>query len=187
MFGCHNCGSRPKPGTPYEKTLCAKCRTMKNPPPMSHYQDDPSTFHHLQVPHHSMVGDGEFSLPEDESVSDTFPSFRKEDLNGLLQALARSVRVLVELKERHPRTYRILDAKMSDPNLSYADLARRFECRKQNVQYHLKKAVEFCPELSCALIIDSRFSAGYNALKECAKMEECEKSSAFTGKECSRT
>lgn len=75
------------------------------------------------------------------------------------------MRILIDLKERHPMTYRILDAKMQEPHLSYTDLAKRFACKKQNVQYHLKKAVEVCPELYTALLIDSRFSLGYNALK----------------------
>lgn len=123
---------------------------------MSKYCDDPGTFHQLQVQHPSMEDD----LSEVCGAA---------DLNHLLQALGRSVRLLVKLKEKHPQTYRILDAKLADPNLSYTELAERFRCRKQNVQYHLKKAVELCPELSSALLIDSRFSCGYNALRTTAR------------------
>ncbi len=89
----------------------------------------------------------------------------RQQVGGVLRALAGTVRFLVELKENYPQTYRIVDAKLFQPELSYTDLAERFCCRKQNIQYHLKKAVELCPELSDALMIDSRYSMGYNAIR----------------------
>jgi len=143
MFGCHNCGMRPEPGTPYEETPCAKCKAMENPAPITHYRNDPATYQRLQV---------EMDLPEEKQPADAV------SINELLRAFAQSLRLLVGLKESRPMTYLVLDAKMYDPNLSYADLAKRFGCKKQNIQYHLKKAVELCPELSSALLIDNRFT-----------------------------
>ncbi len=154
MLGCHNCKQKPLPGTPYEESPCAACRTGKNPPPLTRKDEDPATYQSLSVPHPSMTDEGDSSWAQC-GVSPV----------QLLRALSQSVRILVGLKERHPVTYRILDAKMQNPRLSYTELAERFSCRKQNVQYHLKKAVEVCPALSHVLIIDSRFSLGYSVLK----------------------
>ncbi len=149
MQGCHNCKQKPEPGTPYEESPCSRCRTGKEPLVLSHYREDPGSFDVLSVQHPALEYDG--------SGDDM--------LSHLLHALSRSVRILVGLKERYPQTYQILDAKMQNPCLSYAELAQRFSCKKQNVQYHLKKAVSLCPELSHVLIIDSRFTPGYCAVK----------------------
>ncbi len=73
------------------------------------------------------------------------------------------------MKEKFPATFKIVDAKIAEPNLSYSELAERFSCRKQNVQYHLKKAVRMFPELSFALIVDSRFIGKNQALKNYGK------------------
>lgn len=156
MFGCHNCEKKPAPGTPYEESPCATCRTRKNPPPESHYREDPGSYQILTVPHPST------QKTEEED-------FKKYDQNEffstVIRAFSQSLRILVNLKEKYPQTYRILEAKLDNPSLSYTELATRFSCRKQNVQYHLKKAVALCPELSYALLIDTRFTAGYSALK----------------------
>lgn len=157
MFGCHNCEKKPAPGTPYEQSPCATCKTLKNPPPASHYRDDPGTFQVLSVQHPSQ------KEPQSNRVETGDAS---EFFTTVIRAFSQSLRILVNLKEKHPRTYRILEAKLDDPSLSYADLALRFSCRKQNVQYHLKKAVSFCPELSYALLIDSRFSPGHPSIKK---------------------
>jgi len=145
MFGCHNCGIRPDPGTPYEETPCATCRTINNPAPVSRYRSDPGTFQSLQT---------EMAPPQEKTP------VQQMVINDLLRAFAQSLRLLIGLKESRPMTYQVLDAKMQEPGLSYSDLAKRFGCRKQNIQYHLKKAVELCPELSTALLIDNRFTQG---------------------------
>ena len=131
MFGCHNCEKKPAPGTPYEQSPCATCKTLKNPPPASHYRDDPGTFQVLSVQHPSQ------KEPQSNRVETGDAS---EFFTTVIRAFSQSLRILVNLKEKHPRTYRILEAKLDDPSLSYADLALRFSCRKQNVQYHLKKS-----------------------------------------------
>lgn len=157
MFGCHNCEKKPAPGTPYEQTPCANCKTSKNPPPESHFRDDPGTYQVLSVPHPSLK----------DNAPDIFPQPDPDEFfSTVIRAFSQSLRILVSLKEKYPRTYRILEAKLDNPELSYADLATRFSCRKQNVQYHLRKAVSFCPELSHALLIDSRFSPGQAVLKK---------------------
>lgn len=157
MFGCHKCDKKPKPGTPYEQSPCATCRTLKNPLPESHSREDPGIYLSSET-QHPFATTATLSKHEEEDIHEFFSS--------MLKAFSQSLRILVNLKEKHPQTYRILEAKLDNPNLSYTDLALRFSCRKQNVQYHLKKAVMLCPELSHALLIDTRFTSGYSAIKK---------------------
>ena len=83
----------------------------------------------------------------------------------LFRSLAQTIRVLTEMKEKHPETYKFIEAKMYNPLLTYTELADMFSCRKQNVLYHLKKAIILCPELQNTLLIDTRFSGGHYALR----------------------
>lgn len=156
MFGCHKCDKKPAPGTPYEQSPCATCKTIKNPPPESHFREDPGKYQTLSVSH-------PFASSERNILHNT--GMQHELFSSVIKALSQSLRILVNLKEKHPQTYRILEAKLDNPNLSYTELALRFSCRKQNVQYHLKKAVSLCPELSHALLIDTRYTSGYSAIK----------------------
>lgn len=73
MLGCHNCRQRPDPGTPYVQTPCATCRTGHNPPPVSHYAEDPAKYQTLKVYHPSMVGNGEIRITDEETYSTGVP------------------------------------------------------------------------------------------------------------------
>lgn len=171
MFGCHKCGHNVKTGTAFEESPCAKCQAALNPPVISRYEADPATFNSLNVMHPAY----------DEG-------YDKDDVTqNVLSALGQTVRTLVKMKEKFPETYKFVDAKMNEPSLSYTDLAVRFSCRKQNVLYHFKKAVSICPELSCAIIVDSRFSAGRHALRNgrnasAHQLKKATDSGAMTGK-----
>ncbi len=154
MLGCHNCPYDLKNYETYENSPCSSCRTSRNPPPISKFREDPATFNSLQTQH-----------PAYESAEEINAGRGGESLHSLLISLAKTVRILVEMKEKYPETYKFVDAKMMDPTLSYSQLAERFSCRKQNVLYHLKKAVSIHPELSSALIVDTRFSRGVHALR----------------------
>ena len=145
MFGCHNCGRKPRPDEEYEKTACANCRAEQDPAVQAYYPRDRIIFQKLQVMHPAYA-----EPSDDRSASSSIPA------EALLTALSQTIRVLLQLKESNPETYRVIEAKMADPMLSYAQLAERLSCRKQNILYHLKKAVRICPELGCALIIDTR-------------------------------
>lgn len=158
MLGCHNCDKRPDPGTPYEESACAGCHSGGNLYCSRDLSND-------------ILGDERVSVDADFIFSDEQRGCADESppdimsTKQLLKAFSQSIRVMVEMKDRYPHTYEIMDAKLQDPSLSYSELAKRFSCRKQNVQYHLKRAVQICPELSAALLVDTRFSNGYNALK----------------------
>ena len=142
MFGCHNCKKRPAPGTLYEQTPCVRCRTIHDPALLSGRPFDPGNF-----PDRS------------HSDNDLFRSFdcgldRYKD--DLVAALSRAVLVLVRMKNRNPGTYRVVEAKIANPCSSYSQLAERLCCRKQNIFYHLRRAVEICPELESALLVPRR-------------------------------
>lgn len=157
MFGCHNCGKQPQKRTNFEKTPCAKCRTAQDPRPLSYYKMDPGTFRGLHVMHPAYDDLEEINLKQ-----------------KLFAALSQAVTVMISIKEHYPETYRIVEAKMENPNLSYSELAKRFDCKKQNILYHLKRAVALCPELSCALIVDARFSAGHRVVSRGSSIDEYE-------------
>lgn len=150
MFGCHNCPHVPRKGSDFSKSPCAKCKTAKDPLPHSQYEDDPATFSAMSVMHPAYLEEEEHTLLEE---------FKKE----IFSALSKSVHLLSDMRLKYPETFKFVDAKMQDPNATYNELALRFSCRKQNVMYHLRKAVELCPELSCALLVDTRFSRGFHA------------------------
>lgn len=150
MFGCHNCPYVPVKESSFENSPCAKCRAAQDPVPHSQYEDDPANFSRGAVMHPAY---------DENREQDQFTQFKNE----LFSALAQSIHLLASMKLDHPETYKFVDAKMRDPNISYSELALKFSCRKQNVMYHLRKAVILCPPLASALIIDTRFSRGQQA------------------------
>jgi hypothetical protein len=140
MFGCHKCPHDMKSFPSYEESPCAVCATGKDPEPVSHFADDPATFDSITVMH---------------------PAYEESDNSELARsfaALGQCVRRLVSLKDKHPDTFKFVLAKMDKPALSYSELAAQFNCKKQNVMYHFKKAVGIMPELSRALIVARRFN-----------------------------
>lgn len=149
MFGCHNCPNVPEKGTDFTHSPCASCKAAKDPLPQSQYEEDPATFSALTVMHPAYL----------EEETTLLNEFKKE----IFSALSKSIHLLSDMRMKHPETYKFVDAKMQNPDITYHELALRFSCRKQNVMYHLRKAVELCPELSCALLVDTRFSRGYHA------------------------
>ncbi len=178
MLGCHNCPYDLKNYETYESSPCSSCRTRRNPPPISKFREDPATFNSLQTQHPAYEEDGE----QEGMAAAAAAAGREESFHSLLISLAKTVRILVEMKEKYPETYKFVDAKMMDPTLSYSQLAERFSCRKQNVLYHLKKAVSIHPELSSALIVDTRFSRGIHALRTSPKLRKDQREGL--GNEC---
>lgn len=155
MYGCHNCGKKIVRNTPYAQSPCATCKAQQNPMPQSQYRNDPALFPNLQVMHPA------YEEPDEQSMA-----FQIRE--NLFRSLAKTIRILTEMKLRYPETYKFIEAKMDNPRLTYTELAGMFSCRKQNVLYHLKKATAICPELQQALLIDTRFSGGHYALRNAA-------------------
>lgn len=158
MFGCHNCPYMPLQDENFENSPCATCKAAQDPVPHSQYEDDPANFSSNCVMHPAYEEDWE---------QDPFIQFKNE----LFSALAQSIHLLASMQIKYPETYKFVEAKMRDPNISYSELALKFSCRKQNVMYHLRKAVSLCPPLAAALIIDTRFSRGQQAFPHRMKQE----------------
>lgn len=145
MFGCHNCGFRPEKNTLYKNSPCAKCKALEDPSLLSLSREDPALYQEYSINHPAY----------DETLEeDPF----KYKIREVISALSQTIHIMVRLKEKYPETYRVVEAKMNYPTFSYAQLASMLDCRKQNILYHLKRAMKFCPELSYALIIDSRYA-----------------------------
>ena len=135
MFGCHNCNRKPQKNELYEETACASCTAACDPEIQSYGRCDPERF----------------PDPSDsyDCLADVYnESFSREEW---IAALSQTVRMLLLLKEKKPSTYRVVEARMDEPHLTYTSLAEKLACRKQNIDYHLKRALEFCPELEYAL------------------------------------
>lgn len=147
MFGCHNCGKRPEKGEKYEKTACAHCRAAADPSVRAFYPADEIALQRYQVMHPAYEEEEEYS-----------PEFLM--MQGIINALSQTIEIMLSLKESNPETYKVVEAKMKNPLWSYSQLAAQLDCKKQNIEYHLKKAMRLCPAISFALIIDPRFSNG---------------------------
>ena len=154
MFGCHNCGMKPQKNEAYEKTACARCRAKRDPAPIS-YVTEKNTVDRMSLQEMHPAYRDDFDELDDDR-------FNKDEL---FAALSQTIRVLLRMKESNPETYRVVEAKMAEPLLSYSQLAEKLSCRKQNIQYHLRRAVQLCPELGYALLIDTRRLSGRPMLK----------------------
>jgi len=144
MRHCHDCENRPQPGQAYEETACAKCAMVEEHPGESGHFADPATFESRLAVQHPAYG-------EDTETS----ASSRENIDGILKAMAKCLRCFIALKEEDPEVYRLIDAKLENPSLSYSELGRKFGCTKQNIQHHLKRAISLMPELGSALLVDN--------------------------------
>ncbi|OGV31746.1 MAG: hypothetical protein A2020_05500 [Lentisphaerae bacterium GWF2_45_14] len=145
IYGCHNCEHDGKKFHDYSSSPCASCRAVSTPPPLAAIpiqdlkrEDEPYTVHPAYL--------------VDEEVQ-----------HKMLGALSRCVLELVKIKEKSPETFKFAIMKLMNPSCSYTEIARKFKCRKQNVLYHMKKAVSICEYLKYALLIDKRYNSGTSA------------------------
>jgi len=129
---------RPQPGQIYEETACASCAMVEERRCESGHPCDPATFESRLLTQHP-------AYAEDQ-----------ERLQEVIRALGTCVRRLVNLSTIAPDTFRMVEAKLHAPELSYAQLAELFNCSRQNILYHFRKAVQAIPELAYALAIDIR-------------------------------
>ena len=164
-MSCHNCTTPPRPGQAYEDTACASCELVRPSKRASSSVFDPQE---LDAWHEDHPG----SVDHDESLHMTQPEVYGADeeqdaLHAAMAALGKCVRRLVDLKDQAPLTYLLVMVKLEQPYLSYTDIATQHSVSKQGVFYHFKKAVKMMPELSKALLIDSRFN-GHVAKNEWA-------------------
>jgi DNA-directed RNA polymerase specialized sigma24 family protein len=133
--GCHKCAHRGVRFKDYESSPCASCTAADNQHPVGLRLSD------------------EITGSEKFAVSPWEP-----DASDLKEEMARALLELLNLREKYPESFRFVMAKIENPSLSYSEIAHRFKCRKQNVQYHLRKALSVCANLRHALLIDPRYN-----------------------------
>ena len=136
MFGCHNCSHRPQKNENYEDTPCAHCRTAVDPALLSGYGGDSTRYGELKAINPACGEDFSEDLLEDH--------YCREDM---AEAVSQTAKKILRLKTRCQSACRILEMKIDRPELTYSQLAEIFSCRKQNIQYHLQKILNDCPEL----------------------------------------
>ena len=141
MFGCHNCKRKPQKNGIYAESACADCPAAADPALLGGYRD-----YHDEDPR-LLRNRNAFSV-------ETYPDeFTREHFcqDDLINALSRTIRIMLKLKTRSPVACRILEMKIDCPELTYSQLAEKLSCRKQNIQYHLQKILTDCPELGYVL------------------------------------
>lgn len=140
MKGCHNCEYDLSKFSSFEESPCANCRTAE-PPSISGKEApmNPQFCEQLICMHPAYV----------EKVNER---------DKMLKALSNCVFSLLNLKEGYPETFDLAMTKIQNPSLSYEKIASLYNCKKQNVHYHLKKAVSICKELEAAFLVDQRYN-----------------------------
>lgn len=136
--GCHNCEHAGKVFDSWKSSPCAKCPNINFKSKSLDYDD--------------------IAYAEEYADPRPIPGEEIDDKRNWIKALSSCVLELVELSRKAPKTYKYAMTKLREPELSYLEIARRFGCRKQNIQYHLRKARKLFPPLASALVVDQRFN-----------------------------
>lgn len=178
-FGCHSCNVDLSQYETYEESPCATCKLC---------QEYNST-------HRPAIFDSGDDLDENESLAKLDKAFENMDaeqkraaklwrmraIEPLKEAIEKQVFIaasglilkMVKLAKSNPTMFEVVIKKMQYPYMSYSEIGNSMNprCSKQNVLYHLKHAVELFPDLSSALLTDTRFSAGRYALQTIANKQ----------------
>lgn len=183
-MGCHNCPVNLDDfkEVPYQQTPCAHCKLAKQPSysckRMPLFDSDAAVDDVIdQVDTHSC----QQSIDIKEVPWSVVQEIKRACQQNLLATLSNVILKIVKMAHESPRTAEILLIKMQHPELSYYDIALSLDppCSKQNVLHHLKHAVDMFPQLSAALLIDTRFAPGKgSAVHSVAKIQENNKAVA---------
>lgn len=164
--GCHSCkiDLEQYKDVPYQETPCAKCALAN---------DSQKTFKRISLFDSDInVDDLQDTIAQDQSqtafsippwIPDrVLQQIRKACQANMLVTLSNIILKILKLAKTAPRTVQVLVMKMQHPDMSYYEIANAvsYPCSKQNVLHHLKHAVSAFPELSKALLIDTRYAPG---------------------------
>jgi hypothetical protein len=85
----------------------------------------------------------------------------------LLTVASSVVLKMLSLAKKHPVMVEVVLKKLQYPHMSYSAIGASLTkpCLKQNILHHLKMAVKIFPEISKALITDTRSNGGHYALR----------------------
>lgn len=185
-FHCGTCGYQPTPDIPYLESPCATCKlaveytstkraAMFDSAGGSDFDSDQEENENLARVDKELEHAGDDPMP---NLSAQYPltldqlSFLKKAIEDqLMISISGVVIKLLKLGQTSPIMLELVLKKLQYPHMSYSELgaSMREPFSKQNVLYHLKHAVEIIPELSNALLTDTRFSGGRYALKTLAQ------------------
>lgn len=154
---------------PYQQTPCAKCSLTKQSFKVNkHIQlfDTDGAIDQLQNIAQEQIDQDQY-IPQDIPIT-VINAISKACEQNLLITLSNTVLKLCVLSKQYPALFQVLVLKMQHPQMSYYQIGQSMvpPCSKQNVLYHLEHAVQKFPELSKAIITDTRFSGGKNAIKK---------------------
>lgn len=154
---------------PYQQTPCAKCSLVKQASHVNkHIQllDTDGAIQDIQNIVQQQIDQDQY-VPQDIPVN-VINAIAKACQQNLLITLSNTILKLSVLAKQYPALFQVLMLKMQHPQLSYYQIGQSMvpPCSKQNVLYHLQHAVQKFPQLAKAIITDTRFSGGKNAIKK---------------------
>ena len=195
MLHYGNCGYVPSMDIPWEESPCATCKTgveYTNTKKAMFIDATCGTKEDGEEQENEAFAKLDESLEaagDDpiKSLTTQYPltleqlaTLKKAIEDQLLITISGVLIKLLKLGQTSPIILELVVKKLQYPLMSYSELGASMKepFSKQNVLYHLKHAVELMPELSTALLTDTRFSGGRYALKtlaQTARQEYAEK------------
>ena len=173
-FGCHNCGVDISKYPEYESSPCATCKLNKE----TYFAHPVEMFESIETAEDS--GDLDTIINHEDPLAGV--EYDLETLNLMKQAceeqflrVASSIILkMISLAKKHPVMVEVVLKKLQYPHMSYSAIGASLTrpCLKQNILHHLKMAVKLFPELSKALITDTRSNGGHYALRTVANDEK---------------
>jgi len=186
VFGCHSCGVDITKYPDYMSSPCATCKlateyyntkraSMFDSAGGSDYDEDAEENEALARCDKALETAGDDPITKRAAqfplTLDQLSVLKKAIEDQLMIAISGILLKLLKLGQVSPVMLELVIKKMQYPLMSYSELGASMKepFSKQNVLYHLKHAVELIPELSSALLTDTRFSRGKYALKTLAQ------------------
>jgi hypothetical protein len=186
VFGCHSCGVDITKYPDYMSSPCATCKLATeyyNTKRASMFDSAGGSDYNQDEEENEALArcDKELETAGDDPITksaaqypltiDQLATLKKAIEDQLMIAISGILLKLLKLGQMSPVMLELVIKKMQYPLMSYSELGASMKepFSKQNVLYHLKHAVEILPELSSALLTDTRFSGGRYALKTLAQ------------------
>lgn len=173
-FGCHNCGVDISKYPKYEESPCATCRLNKE----TYYGHPIEMFESLETAEDAgeldNITNDEDPLADIDYDLDTLDLMKQVCEEQLMTTASSIILKMIALAKKHPVMVEVVLKKLQYPHMSYSAIGASLTrpCLKQNILHHLKMAVKIFPELSQALITDTRSNGGHYALRTVANDEK---------------
>lgn len=173
-FGCHNCGVDISKYPKYEESPCATCRLNKE----TYYAHPVEMFESMETAEDAgeleNITNREDPLAGIDYDLNTLNLMKQVCEEQFLRVASSIIIKMIALAKRHPVMIEVVLKKLQYPHMSYSEIGASLTrpCLKQNILHHLKMAVKLFPEISHALITDTRSNGGHYALRTVAADEK---------------